>query len=491
MDKETKKLAWVRGNDVVLAVTLARKYTDDGGNPHEELIYFDTVDNISVCAVNAIGKREELSFSLRHGDSSQLLVKCPYTMTCGNYSLDITFIHGEIHERSCEACVFSIVSTNDMANVTLDILDGYQSATLDIKYSMVRTAVRTGPSAYQAWLEAGNHGTLDDYVGWLYAQGNSAKEAADRANAIVASVEDSVSSVDALVNELREREKAVGDLATLLQHDSQTYSANEVNRNEAEKERIYNESERKIAEEKRNADTQLAISNANAAESSRVESEKGRVEAEADREHMEAERSLSERKRVDAENDRVSAESLRTASEVGRANAERLRETAEPIRVDAERLRVESETQRAGAEQSRVEAERLRAVSTQAAIASATEAAQAARTAAANVKDGTDGRLKVVRHGTADTTFALTPNVLHVWDEIETLDLTLAPMTEEGVLAEFCFQFSTPAGRAVTLILPREVKWFNGYVIPIEEGRTYQASIVNNIIVMGGVSVSY
>nr|DAN63338.1 MAG TPA: hypothetical protein [Caudoviricetes sp.] len=53
---------------------------------------------------------------------------------------------------------------------------------------------------------------------------------------------------------------------------------------------------------------------------------------------------------------------------------------------------------------------------------------------------GVDTRVKLVNHGTADTTFALTPNTMHVWGEVETLNLSLAPNTEPNILAEYDFQ---------------------------------------------------
>ena len=62
-------------------------------------------------------------------------------------------------------------------------------------------------------------------------------------------------------------------------------------------------------------------------------------------------------------------------------------------------------------------------------------------------KDGKDGRIALVNHSTNDTTFALTPNTMHVWGEVERLRLTLAPNTEPNICAEYDFQFTTPANK--------------------------------------------
>lgn len=102
---------------------------------------------------------------------------------------------------------------------------------------------------------------------------------------------------------------------------------------------------------------------------------------------------------------------------------------------------------------------------------------------------GADGRLHVVDHGTGETTLALTPNVMHVWGEVTSLDLTLAPNTEQDVLAEYCFQFTSPAGTATTLTLPNTVKWVSGVIPVVTAGKTYQVSIVNNIAVSGEADV--
>lgn len=95
---------------------------------------------------------------------------------------------------------------------------------------------------------------------------------------------------------------------------------------------------------------------------------------------------------------------------------------------------------------------------------------------------GEDGRIRLVNHGTADTTFALTPNTMHVWGEVENLSLSLAPNTEP-ILAEYSFQFSAPTNKATTFSIS-SVKWANGEVPTIKAGKLYQGSIVNGVVIM-------
>lgn len=100
---------------------------------------------------------------------------------------------------------------------------------------------------------------------------------------------------------------------------------------------------------------------------------------------------------------------------------------------------------------------------------------------------GDTGWLRLVNHGTADTTFTLTPNAMHVWGEVAQLTLTLgAPMP--NVVNEYAFEFQSPA-TPTNLSFPATLKWYNNYTPTIRAGKRYQASIVNNIIIIGEVEI--
>ena len=96
---------------------------------------------------------------------------------------------------------------------------------------------------------------------------------------------------------------------------------------------------------------------------------------------------------------------------------------------------------------------------------------------------GEDGRIRLIHHGTADTTFALTPNTMHVWGEVESLNLSLAPNTDPNILAEYDFQFTTPANKATEFQL-QGVEWYEGVVPTILKGKTYQGSVVNGVAIL-------
>lgn len=89
------------------------------------------------------------------------------------------------------------------------------------------------------------------------------------------------------------------------------------------------------------------------------------------------------------------------------------------------------------------------------------------------------GAYSEVNHGTSDTTFALTPNTFHVWDEVENLTLTFGSETV-GVANEYLFQFTSGA-TATTLTLPSDLKWVNDSAPTITENMIYQISILKGL----------
>ena len=92
---------------------------------------------------------------------------------------------------------------------------------------------------------------------------------------------------------------------------------------------------------------------------------------------------------------------------------------------------------------------------------------------------GGSGAYSEVNHGTSDTTFALTPNVFHVWDEVASLTLDFGSEIT-GVANEFLFQFTSGA-TATSLTLPDDIKWANDAPPTIAENMIYQVSILKGL----------
>lgn len=82
------------------------------------------------------------------------------------------------------------------------------------------------------------------------------------------------------------------------------------------------------------------------------------------------------------------------------------------------------------------------------------------------------------------TTATIAPNVLNVWGEVSSLDITLSE-PKDGVINEYMFQFTSGA-TATTLALPDGIKWVS--VPNIQANKTYQVSIINNLGVIGEFS---
>ena len=89
------------------------------------------------------------------------------------------------------------------------------------------------------------------------------------------------------------------------------------------------------------------------------------------------------------------------------------------------------------------------------------------------------GAYSEVNHGTSDTTFTITPNTFHVWDEVASLTLDLGSETS-GVANEYLFQFTSGA-TATTLTLPDDIKWANDAPPTIESNMIYQVSILKGL----------
>lgn len=92
---------------------------------------------------------------------------------------------------------------------------------------------------------------------------------------------------------------------------------------------------------------------------------------------------------------------------------------------------------------------------------------------------GGSGAYSEVNHGTSDTTFSLTPNTFHIWDEVASLTLDLGSETS-GVANEYLFQFTSGA-TATSLTLPDDIKWVNDAPPTIESNMIYQVSILKGL----------
>lgn len=249
----------------------------------------------------------------------------------------------------------------------------------------------------------------------------------------------------------------------------------------AEKLRANAETERAKAETER----QRKQDRFNAAEEERVKNEQQRNNTETERVTAEQQRKDEEDARNKAETERASAENTRNNEEGKRVTAEKERSTT----FSSMQENINSKIKEANAATSDLKSIKDAAVSAAngatTASTQANEAAKQARVAAENVKDGESGIPRQTLHGTGDTTFSLRPNIMEVWGVVPELNLSLAPAIDDEFVTEYLFEFTCPTDKGTSLNLPAELKWYNEYVVVPEAGKTYQASIVNHVIVMG------
>ena len=77
---------------------------------------------------------------------------------------------------------------------------------------------------------------------------------------------------------------------------------------------------------------------------------------------------------------------------------------------------------------------------------------------------GDAGYLHIVSHGTADTTYTISANEMHVWGEVTELNISLGANPDQTTVAEYAFKF-TSGTTATTLTLPIDVTLPVGFVI--------------------------
>lgn len=98
--------------------------------------------------------------------------------------------------------------------------------------------------------------------------------------------------------------------------------------------------------------------------------------------------------------------------------------------------------------------------------------------------DGKYGRFKRIVHESTDTTCTLTPNVRHVWGEVERLDLSLEEDNTSDYVNEYSFAFRCKSNAPTTLSVPASLAWAEGKVVTTKAGKRYEGSIIDNIIVL-------
>lgn len=101
-------------------------------------------------------------------------------------------------------------------------------------------------------------------------------------------------------------------------------------------------------------------------------------------------------------------------------------------------------------------------------------------------RNGIDGRNKEVRHSPTDTTVTINSGEFHVWDEVESLNITLQPASNSPFLDEYGFSFKT-GSTAPRISLPSNIKLPRTFIIL--PNHIYTVTILGTVLEFGSQSL--
>lgn len=101
-------------------------------------------------------------------------------------------------------------------------------------------------------------------------------------------------------------------------------------------------------------------------------------------------------------------------------------------------------------------------------------------------RNGIDGRSKEVRHQPTDTTVTINSGEFHVWEVVESLNITLQPAPNSPFLDEYGFSFKT-GQTAPRISLPSNIKLPRTFIIL--PNHIYTVTILGTVIEFGSQSL--
>lgn len=97
------------------------------------------------------------------------------------------------------------------------------------------------------------------------------------------------------------------------------------------------------------------------------------------------------------------------------------------------------------------------------------------------VKSYIDSNCNIPVSTTTSTSISLSPNRYYRWTNTpSSITITLATPSNSTILNNYMFEF-TASSSGTTLTMPSTIKWLNGSTPTIDNGKTYQISIINNL----------
>lgn len=177
MTRNNNQLRWVRGNDVLLRLHVS-EITHDSTTGEDTATPFmlSMASNLRVVLRNSMRLAVNATIALAEDDPAVVLIDIPGSTPSGQYSLELTCERQDRRVRSAESAVFAIVNTNDQANVVFERINGAVTTDLQLSIEYVTQAIARGKNVYELWLEAGNEGTLEDYLNTFWQPADATQE---------------------------------------------------------------------------------------------------------------------------------------------------------------------------------------------------------------------------------------------------------------------------------------------------------------------------
>jgi hypothetical protein len=176
-DHDTQ-LRWLRGNDVLLRLHVSEIIHDDAtGSDNSVPFDLTQASSVAVTMRNAShGRQVSISVAPAEDDASVLIVDVPSDTPVGTYTIVLTLQRGGRDACAVRTAAFNIVTDERLANIHFDEVQGPVTADMQVALRYITQAVARGKNAYELWLEAGNEGTLEDYLNTFWQPTDATQE---------------------------------------------------------------------------------------------------------------------------------------------------------------------------------------------------------------------------------------------------------------------------------------------------------------------------
>jgi len=176
-DHDTQ-LRWLHGNDVLLRLHVSEIIHDDAtGSDNSVPFDLTQASGVAVAMRNAShGRQVSISVAPAEDDASVLIVDVPSDTPVGTYTIVLTLQRGGRDACAVRTAAFNIVTDERQANIHFDEVQGPVTADMQIALRYITQAVARGKNAYELWLEAGNEGTLEDYLNTFWQPTDATQE---------------------------------------------------------------------------------------------------------------------------------------------------------------------------------------------------------------------------------------------------------------------------------------------------------------------------